>query len=88
VVPQNLISAHQGGRNSPFADERNFIDLKRVEGMATEDDVIVDGPIGSPLVKGVYQLKHRDGMSGEEFRKYWIAMRATACLVAPPSSCH
>jgi len=55
-----------------LADERNFIDLKRVEWMMTEDHVIVDGPVGSPLVKGVYQLKHRDGMSLDEFRKYWI----------------
>jgi uncharacterized protein (TIGR02118 family) len=55
-----------------LADEPNFIDLKRVEAMATEDHVIVDGPIGSSLVKGVYQLKHKDGMSVDEFRKYWI----------------
>jgi uncharacterized protein (TIGR02118 family) len=54
------------------ADEHNFIDLKRVEWLATEDHVIVDGPVGSPLVKGVYQLKRRDGMSVDEFRKYWI----------------
>jgi len=55
-----------------LAGERNFIDLKRVEAMATEDHVIVDGPIGSPLVKGIYQLKREDGMSVDEFRKYWI----------------
>jgi len=55
-----------------LADERNFIDLKRVEWMATQDHVIVDGPVGSPLVKGVYQLKRKDGMSVDEFRRYWI----------------
>jgi uncharacterized protein (TIGR02118 family) len=55
-----------------LADERKFIDLKRVEWMATEDHVIVEGPSGAPLVKGVYQLKRRDGMSLDEFRKYWI----------------
>jgi uncharacterized protein (TIGR02118 family) len=54
------------------ADERNFIDLKRVEWMATEDHVIVDGATGSHLVKGVYQLTRKDGMSLEEFRQYWI----------------
>ena len=55
-----------------LADERNFIDLKRVEAMATHDHIIVDGPTGGSLIKGVYQLQHRDGMSVEEFRKYWI----------------
>jgi uncharacterized protein (TIGR02118 family) len=55
-----------------LADERNFIDLTRVEWMATQDHVIVEGPTGSQLVKGVYQLKRRDGMSLDDFRKYWI----------------
>ena len=58
--------------DGPLADERNFMDLKRVEWMTTRDHVIVDCPTGSPLVKGVYQLKKKDGMSVEEFRKYWI----------------
>jgi uncharacterized protein (TIGR02118 family) len=55
-----------------LADERNFIDLTRVEWMATQDHVIVEGPTESQFVKGVYQLKRRDGMSVDDFRKYWI----------------
>lgn len=55
-----------------LADERNFIDLTRVEWMATRDHVIVDGPTGAPLVKGVWQLKRKAGMPLGEFRKYWI----------------
>jgi uncharacterized protein (TIGR02118 family) len=55
-----------------LADERNFIDLKRVEWMATRDHVIVDGPTGGSLIKGIYQLKRMAGMSLDEFRKYWI----------------
>ncbi|HLI78716.1 MAG TPA: EthD family reductase [Candidatus Binataceae bacterium] len=61
----------------PLADERNFIDLKRVEWMATRDHVIVDGPTGGSLVKGVYQLKKLDGMSVDEFRKYWIEIHGS-----------
>ena len=45
-----------------LADERNFIDLTRVEWMATHDHVIVDGPTGAPLIKGVWQLKRKAGM--------------------------
>src|ERR1700730_7965709 len=55
-----------------LADERNFIDLARVEWLATQDHVIVEGPTGSPLIKGIYQLKRMAGMSVDEFRKYWI----------------
>lgn len=55
-----------------LADERNFIDLKRVEWMATQDHVIVEGPSGSSLVKGVYQLKRMPGMALDEFRNNWI----------------
>ena len=55
-----------------LADERNFIDLARVEWLATQDHVIVEGPTGSPLIKGVYQLKRMAGMSVDEFRKHWI----------------
>jgi uncharacterized protein (TIGR02118 family) len=58
--------------NGALADEHNFIDLRRVEAMATRDHLIVDGPIGGSLIKGVYQLQRRDGMSVEEFRNYWI----------------
>jgi len=59
-------------RDGAFADERNFVDPSRVEGMMTNDHIIVEGPTGAPLIKGVYQLKKRDGMTVEEFRKYWI----------------
>jgi uncharacterized protein (TIGR02118 family) len=55
-----------------LADGLNFIDLNRVEWMVTRDRVIVEGPTGGPLVKGVYQLKRMPGMALDEFRKYWI----------------
>jgi uncharacterized protein (TIGR02118 family) len=55
-----------------LADERNFIDLRRVEWMATTDHVIIDGPTGAKLIKGVWQLKRLPGMPLDEFRKYWI----------------
>jgi uncharacterized protein (TIGR02118 family) len=55
-----------------LADERNFIDLSRVEWMATHDHVIVEGPTGSSLIKGVWQHKRKRGMPLGDFRKYWI----------------
>ncbi|HLW69597.1 MAG TPA: EthD family reductase [Candidatus Binataceae bacterium] len=55
-----------------LADERNFIDLKRVEWMVTQDHVIIDGPSGPNMIKGVWQLKRIAGMPLDEFRRYWI----------------
>ncbi|MGH8012235.1 MAG: EthD family reductase [Candidatus Binataceae bacterium] len=60
-----------------LADERNFIDLTRVEWMATRDHMIVDGPTGGSLVKGVWQLKRKPGMPLDEFRQYWIETHGT-----------
>jgi len=53
-----------------LADERNFIDMTRVEWMATADHVILDGPAGGSLVKGVWQLKRKPGMALADFRRY------------------
>jgi uncharacterized protein (TIGR02118 family) len=66
-----------------LADERNFIDLKRVEWMAAGDHVIVDGPIGPPMVKGVWQLKRMPGMALDEFRKYWIEVHGALGKALP-----
>jgi uncharacterized protein (TIGR02118 family) len=63
--------------DSALADERNFIDLRSVEWMATRDHVIVEGPTGISLVKGVYQLKRMPGMGLDEFRKYWIEVHGS-----------
>ena len=60
-----------------LADERNFIDLKRVEWMATRDHVIVEGRPDTPPIKGVYQLKRRPGMALDEFRRYWIEVHGS-----------
>lgn len=66
-----------------LADERNFIDLTRVEWMATRDHVIHDGPTGAGLVKGVWQLRRKPGMALEEFRKYWIGVHGPLALKLP-----
>ena len=58
--------------NGALADEPNFIDMNRVEWMATQDHVILDGPQTPNLVKTVFQLKRKPGMSLAEARKYWI----------------
>lgn len=73
----------RGYLDGALADERNFIDLKRVEWMATRDHVMVDGPTGGTLVKGVWQLKRKPGMSLDEFRKYWIEVHGPIVTKLP-----
>jgi uncharacterized protein (TIGR02118 family) len=66
------------------ADEPNFIDMTRVESLATNDTVIMDHP--SPEhggVKGVFIVKRRAGLTLASFRKQWRERHAPAVLKAP-----
>jgi uncharacterized protein (TIGR02118 family) len=58
--------------NGALADEPNFIDMARVEWMVTNDHVIMDGPQTPTMVKTIFQMKRRPGMSLDDFRKYWV----------------
>ena len=58
--------------NGALADEPNFIDMTRVEWMVTRDHVIMDGPQTLTMVKTIFQMKRRPGMSLDDFRKYWV----------------
>ena len=55
-----------------LADEPNFIDMNRVEWMATHDHVILDGPQTPNQTKLIFQLKRKSGMSLADARQYWI----------------
>ena len=55
-----------------LVDEPNFIAMTRVEWLVTNDQVILDGPQTPQLVKTIFQLKRKPGMSLGDFRKYWI----------------
>jgi uncharacterized protein (TIGR02118 family) len=66
-----------------LADERKFIDLTRVEWMVTRDHVIKDGPTGGSMVKGVWQLVIKPGMTLDDFRKYWLEVHGPMALKMP-----
>ena len=66
-----------------LADERNFIDLTRVEWMVTRDHVVLDGPTGGNLIKGVWQLVIKPGMALDDFRKYWLEVHGPMALKLP-----
>jgi len=48
--------------------------------MATRDHVVADGPTGGKLVKGVWQLVIKPGMSLEDFRKYWLEVHGPLAI--------
>jgi uncharacterized protein (TIGR02118 family) len=57
-----------------YLDEPNFVDVKQVVRLRTEDHVILTGaPINKDerLVKRISFLKRKPGMNREEFFRYW-----------------
>jgi len=69
--------------NGALADEPNFIDMTRVEWLVTKDQVILDGPQTPQLVKTIFQLKRKPGMSLADFRKYWIEIHGPIVCKLP-----
>ncbi len=65
------------------ADEPNFIDMTRVESLATTDTVIKEAPAPGSGVKGVFIVKRRVGLTLPSFRKQWRDRHAPAVLKAP-----
>ena len=69
--------------NGALVDEHNFIDMTRVEWLVTKDHVIIDGPQTPQLVKTIFQLKRKPGMSLADFRKYWIEVHGPIVCKLP-----
>jgi len=65
-----------------LADEPNFIDMKRVEWMATQDRIINDEP-AKGLVKGIFQLGAKPGSTHQDFRKHWAEIHSKVALGMP-----
>ena len=65
------------------ADEPNFIDMTRVESLATTDVVIKEQPAPGTAVKGVFIVKRRVGLTLGNFRKQWREVHAPAVLKVP-----
>jgi uncharacterized protein (TIGR02118 family) len=67
----------------PWTDSPNFMDVTRLEWMATRDHVIVDGTFVDKLVKLVWQLKRKEGTVLRDFRKYWLDVHGKICAALP-----
>jgi uncharacterized protein (TIGR02118 family) len=61
--------------NHAQADESNFIDIEAIHFLQTEEHVFIEGPKiekDTPLLKAVFLLRRKPGMSVAEFQDYWI----------------
>jgi uncharacterized protein (TIGR02118 family) len=65
------------------ADEPNFIDMTRVESLATLDTVIKEQPPPGNAVKGIFIVKRRTGLTLASFRKQWREHHAPAVMKVP-----
>jgi uncharacterized protein (TIGR02118 family) len=65
------------------ADEPNFIDMTRVESLATNDTVIKEQPAPGTAVKGIFVVKRRVGITLADFRKQWREVHGPLTLKVP-----
>ena len=57
-----------------YLDELNFINQPELKWLATKENVVVAGPPiakDAPLVKGLFLVKRKPGLSVAEFQDYW-----------------
>ncbi len=64
-------------------DEPNFIDHKRSDFLVARDHVIIDGPRKPGLVKGVWRMRRKPGISLGEFRRHWIEIHGVIATKIP-----
>jgi uncharacterized protein (TIGR02118 family) len=82
-------------REEAYVDEPNFVDIKNVTRLQTEDHVMLEGPTISKdadLIKRVSFIKRKPGMSREDFSQYWLDVHGPLALQMPGISryvqCH
>jgi uncharacterized protein (TIGR02118 family) len=65
------------------ADQPNFIDMKNFDFVITEERELVPGPVNSSMVKMIYFLTRRNGLSVDEFQDYWAARHGALAAKVP-----
>jgi len=64
-------------------DEPNFIDHKRSDFLIARDHVLIEGPRKPGLVKGVWRMRRKPGISLSEFRRHWIEIHGEIAKKIP-----
>ncbi|MBI2205674.1 MAG: EthD family reductase [Candidatus Rokubacteria bacterium] len=53
------------------ADEARFLDRSAMKMLATDEDVVIDGPIPEGSVKSIEFVTHRPDLAIDAFQRYW-----------------
>ena len=69
--------------NGAAKDEPNFIDHKRSDFLIARDHVLIEGPRKPGLVKGVWRMRRKAGISLNEFRRHWIEIHGEIARKIP-----
>ena len=69
--------------NGAARDERNFIDHQRSDFLVARDHVIIDGPRKPGLVKAVWRMRRKSGVSLGEFRRHWLQIHGVIATKIP-----
>lgn len=64
-------------------DEPNFIDHRRSDFLVARDHVIIDGQREPGLVKGVWRMRRKPGISRAEFRRHWLEIHGVVASKIP-----
>lgn len=62
-----------------WADEPNLFEQDQIRFLATREEVVIPGPAiekDTPLVKAIFLLRRKPGMSVAEFQDYWLGEHA------------
>lgn len=83
------LSALEALRKSPefltgaAKDEPNFIDHSRSDFLIARNHVLIDGPRKPELVKAVWRMRRKPGVSLGEFRRHWIEIHGEIAKKIP-----
>src|SRR5215469_12393781 len=58
------------------ADELNFVEVSRAVNLTTVDHVLLDGERKRGMVKGMFMIKRKPGLTVADFRKHWLEVHA------------
>ncbi len=62
------------------ADELNFVDVSRAENLTAFDHVMLDGERVRGMVKGMFMIKRKPGLTVADFRQHWLEVHAPIAL--------
>jgi uncharacterized protein (TIGR02118 family) len=69
-------------------DELNFVDVARAVNLTTVDHVILDRERVRGMVKGMFMIKRKPGLTVADFRKHWLEVHAPIALKEMNIKCY